>query len=141
MPESTSEAERLVQEYAQLWNDQDFGRISEVVSEDFVHKTPPAPGGEVRGPDEVEEFMRQFTSAFPDFRAEIIDSLSSGEKAMVETKFNMTHEGEFNDIPPTGRQVEIQSLAKVKVEDGQLQEMNEYADQQEILDQLGVVED
>lgn len=140
MGQSASEAERLVQEYAELWNEQDFSRIPDVVPESFVHKTPPAPNGEVRGPDEVEAFMRQFTAAFPDFQAEVIDSVSSGDKAAVEIRFNMTHEGEFNDIPPTGREVEVQSLAMIQTEGGELQEIREYANMQDILDQLGVTE-
>lgn len=141
MSESASEAEQLMQQYAELWSEQDFSNISDVVSESFVHKTPPAPNGEARGPDGVEEFMRRFTSAFPDFQAEIVDSLSSGDRAAVETKFTMTHEGEFNGIPPTGREVEIQSLAIVQTADGKLQEIREYADRQELLDQLGITEE
>lgn len=141
MAESASEPERLAQEYAELWTEQDFSRISEVVPESFVHRSPGAPGGEVQGPDGVEEFMRQITSAFPDFQAEIVDSISSEDKAAVETKFTMTHEGEFLGIPPTGREIEFQSLAKVQTAGGELQEFREYANVQELLDKLGAMDD
>lgn len=141
MSESATEAERLIHQYAELWSNQNTSQISDVVSESFVHKTPMAPGGEIRGPDGVEEFMNQMTSAFPDFQAEIVESLSSGDRAAVETEFKMTHEGEFKGIPPTGQVVEMRSLAMVQTADGKLQEIREYADRKGMLDQLGVTEE
>lgn len=141
MSETATEAEQLVRQYADLWEEQDVSSISDVVPESFVHKTPPAPGGEARGHDGVEQFMRQISSAFSDLQIEIVDTLTSGDRAMIEAKFNMTHTGEFNGIPPTGREVEIQSLGKVRVADGELQEYVEYINLQELLEQLGVTED
>ena len=138
MAEATREAEQLMRDYAELWNKQDYGKIPEVVSESFVHVTPGAPDGEARGPDGVESFMREIYTAFPDFEVEIIDMLVSEGTAMAESKFSMTHEGEFDGIPPTEREVEIQSMAKCKVSDSELQELREYVNVQEIYEQLGV---
>lgn len=140
MAQSTSETERLASEYVELWTQQDYGSISAVVSDSFVHETPAAPDGKVQGREGVEAFMREITTAFPDFEAELVDTLSSGERGMVETEFTMTHEGEFNGIPPTGREVEIRSLAKIRVADGKLQELVEYVNMQELAEQLGVTE-
>jgi predicted ester cyclase len=50
------------------------------------------------------------------------------------------HEGEFNDIPPTGREVELRAMAKFLVDDGKVTEHREYHDRQDFLEQLGVTD-
>lgn len=141
MTEATTEAEQLAREYKDLWNEQAYSKIPEVVSESFVLYDETAPGGEVRGPDGLEEWMRQFTSAFPDFHVEILDMLASEEMIMAEATYTMTHEREFNGIQPTEREVELRAMAKFVVEDGKITEHREYHDRQEILEQLGVTEE
>jgi steroid delta-isomerase-like uncharacterized protein len=140
MSQATQDVEQLVREYVELWNEQAYSDISDVVSDSFVHETPAAPEGEARGHDGLEMFMREITSGFPDFEATIVDIIVSEDRAMVETEFTMTHEGEFNGIPPTGAEVEIRSLANVRAADGDLQELREYLNQQEFLEQLGLTE-
>lgn len=85
--------------------------------------------------------MREFTSAFPDFHVEITDFVTSGDAVIAESTYTMTHEGEFNGVPPTNRKVELRAMAKLLVKDGKIQEHREYHDRQEILEQLGVAEE
>jgi steroid delta-isomerase-like uncharacterized protein len=138
MTQETQEAEQLARDYAELWNEQDYSRIPDVVSESFVHVSPGAPDGEARGHDGLEEFMRQITASFPDFEVEIIDMLADEGTVMSENIFTMTHEGEYEGVPPTGQEVEVGSMAKLSVDDGKLQEVREYVNEQEIYEQLGV---
>ena len=102
-------------------------------------ETPAAPGGEVRGPDEAQAVMEKVTSGFPDFRAEITDTFTRGNEGMAELRFTMTHEGEYEDIPPTGREAERRGTSKWRVADGKLQELRDCADMRSLLEQLGVV--
>lgn len=101
----------------------------------------PTPEGEVRGQDGLEEWIRQFTSPFPDFRVEVHDLLASEETAMAEATYTMTHEDEFDGIPSTERQVELRAMAKFVVEDGKVKEHWEYHDRRELLEQLGVTDE
>lgn len=52
-----------------------------------------------------------------------------------------THEGEFNGIPPTGREVDQQGMEKLRLADNRVQEAHIYFDRQEMLTQLGVTEE
>lgn len=140
MVQTTSDAEQVVRDYTEMWSERDYSRISRVVSDSFVHRTPGAPDGEVRGRDGLEAFMREIEMAFPDFEVSIIDMLATDETVMTENEFTMTHEGEFNGIPPTGREVEFRSMATCRVTDGELTELREYLDMQGILEQLGAVD-
>jgi steroid delta-isomerase-like uncharacterized protein len=139
MAQTTTDAEQVVRAYEDLWNNRAYSKIPEVVSESFVHKDPAV--GEVRGHDGLEAFIREIKTGFPDFQVEIINLLASDSLVMDEAKFTMTHEGEFNDIPPTGREVEFRGMAINHIEDGKLQEHRQYYDRQDFFHQLGLTDE
>jgi predicted ester cyclase len=85
--------------------------------------------------------MREFTTSFPDFHVDVIDVLVDDDAVAVEVRYTMTHEGEFNDIPPTGRTVDVGGMGKLLLEDGKVTEHREFHDQLEVLEQLGVLEE
>ena len=140
MAEVTSDAERTVRAHAEMWNDQDPSKIPDVVSESYVEYNPAAPEGEIRGRDGLAEWMDEITSAFPDFEAELLDVVADEETVVAEVAFRMTHEGEFDGIPPTGREITFRGMGKFRVEDGTVQELRNYFDTQTFFDQLGVAE-
>jgi steroid delta-isomerase-like uncharacterized protein len=144
----TTEPEQLVKAYVDVWNEQDYSTIPDVVSESFVLYDPaapeegvPGPKREVHGPDGLELFIRGVVTRFPDFHVNIIDVLSSGDLVMYEGKITMTHEGEFDGIPPTGQEVEIRTMSTYRIEDGEIQEHRVYFNQQEVFEQLGLAEE
>lgn len=148
MTEASQDAEDLVRAYVDVWNERAYSEIPDLVSDSFVMHDPaapadgiPGPEGEVHGPDGLETFMRGVATGFPDFRIAISDLISSGELVMYEGSMTMTHEGEFDGIPPTGKRVEAREMAKFRVGDGHVQEHRAYFDQQEIFEQLGIADD
>ena len=134
------EAEQVVREYAAMWSEQDAARIPDLVSESFTGACPEAEGT-VQGHDELGGLMREFTSAFPDFHVEIIDLFTSGKTVVAEATYTMTHEGAFNGMDPTGREVEMRAMARFRFDDGKIAEHREYHDRQEIREQLGIMEE
>jgi predicted ester cyclase len=53
----------------------------------------------------------------------------------------MTHEGEFDGIPPTGRKVEVPEMAKYYVVDSEIRVYRVCFDQQAVFEQLGLTEE
>lgn len=147
MSGATPQAERLVTDYVEMWNEQDYARIPELVSDSFVMYDPaapeegvPGPAGEVHGPDGLETFMRGVFAGFPDFQWTILDMLSAENTVMYEARVTMTHEGEIYGTPPTGREVDIKEMAKYRIRDGRIQEHRIYIDEQQIAQQLGLTD-
>jgi len=140
MTQATMESERLVTGYVEAWNEQDYPAIPELVSESVVVRNPTAPEGVIHGRDELEAFMRGVTAGFPDFHVTILDLLAGENQVMYEAELTMTHEGEFEGMPPTGREVKIREMANCRVADGRIQEYRIYFDQQEVFEQLGLSE-
>lgn len=141
MAEATPDTERAVEDHMEMWNEREYASVSDVVSDSYVESNPVAPGGEIRGPDGLEEWMREITAAFPDIEGEILDLLAADETAMAELQFSMTHEGEFGELPPTGRAVEFRAMATFLVEDGEITELRNYFDSQALFEQLGVADE
>lgn len=148
MAEATPEPERIVNAYVDMWNERDYARIPDLVAESFVMYDAAAPAegvagpeGEVHGRDGLEAFMRGVAAGFPDFELTILDTVSRDDLVMYEAEIAMTHEGEFDGIPPTGRTVEMREMSKCRVEDGVVREHRVYFDQQEVFEQLGLADD
>jgi steroid delta-isomerase-like uncharacterized protein len=148
MSETKSGGEQLVRTYVDVWNERDYAKLPDLVSESFVMHDPaapeegvPGPAAEVHGPDGLKQFIRQLTTGFPDLEVTILDLVSSDELVMYEGEISMTHEGEFDGIPPTGRTAQFREMSKFRVADGAIREHRVYFDQQGIYEQLGLTED
>jgi steroid delta-isomerase-like uncharacterized protein len=134
------DAEQLIRAFAEIVNEQDYDRLPEIVTEDFVWRTPAAPGGEMQGPEAAEDVIERITDGFPDFHAEPADVFVEGNEGIAMVQFTGTHEGEFMDIPPTNEEFELVGTTKARVTGGKLQEQHDVANMQALLVQLGVAE-
>jgi len=116
----TIQHEQLVSDLEALVN----GDLSkrDVLSESIMWHNPGLPGGVAHGRGEVVEYIREIQAAFPDLRFAVVEMLAEDDVVMIEITLAGTHEGEFQGIPPTGREVEIQGMEKYLVSDGQLAE-------------------
>jgi steroid delta-isomerase-like uncharacterized protein len=148
MARSTSDAEQFVTAYVAMWNDGDYAKIPELVSESFVMydtNAPaddvPGPAGEVHGPDGLETWIRAITTGFPDFEADVQEMLVSDDRVMYEVTLTGTLGGEFAGVPPTGRDVELSAMESYRVEDGAIHEHRTYYDRLEFLNQLGLTDE
>jgi len=141
MARATRDAEGTVRAYVDVWNERDYSKIPEVVSESVSVYNPTAPGGEVHGRDGLEAFMRGVVAGFPDFHVTVHDVVSNDDLVMYDATLTMTHEGEFDGIPPTGREVEVSEMAKYHVADDKVREYRVCFDQQAVFEQLGLTDE
>lgn len=135
---SSSKHDQLRNDYVDLWNG-DFSKL-DVVSETVAVYDPGAPDGEVHGRDALEALLEDVRTGFPDFQVTVEDTLTSEDLVMGEWTATGTHEGEFNDVPPTEREIDLTGMDKIRVVDGKVQEHRLYYDLQEMFEQLGVAE-
>lgn len=140
MAEPMQDPERLLDEYVTIWNEAEYSKLPDVVAESVTVSDPGAPEGEVHGRDSLEAYLRELRTGFPDFTVTIDDMLASDEVIMAEWTVSGTHEGEFNDIPPTERELELTGMDKILVADGKVQEHRIHYNLQEMFEQLGLSE-
>lgn len=139
MAETTTEPERVVTEYANAINERELSKVSDVLSESFTFTGPMA--GTIRGAENAEAYIGEIFEGFSDFRITVREMLADGNVVVTESTLSGTHDGEFDGIPPTHREVEIPEMAKFVVEDGKLQAERAYFDQHGFLEQLGLADE
>jgi steroid delta-isomerase-like uncharacterized protein len=118
-------ARRIVEE---MWNTQNLKVVDEVYSPEF--------GG---GHEATKQFVSANLAAFPDLQITIQDQVA--ENDLVATRYMMrgTHQGEFANIPPTGRQFTVTGIEMHRFAAGKLIELWNIVDLLGMLQQLGVI--
>jgi predicted ester cyclase len=95
---------------------------------------------EVMAPDLVERLKASpFPSAFPDVHITIEDQIAEGDKVVTRWTDRGTHQGEYLDIAPTGKQVEYTGISIDRIADGKIVESWLESDRWGLMQQLGAV--
>ena len=139
---NTTEHEQTLntyQDYEDLWNG-DLSKL-DVVAESISFYNSSLPEGELHGREAFEAYLREIRSAFPDWHVVADDLLVSDGIVMKEWTITGTHEGEFQGVPPTGREIEFNGMDKIVIADGKVQEARLYHNPRELPEQLGLTED
>lgn len=139
MSEATTDAEQLVSEYVDAWNERNFQRFADLLAESFSFTSPTA--GTVHGRENCEAYAEAVVTGFSDFQVIVQEMVAEETLVMTESVLVGTHDGEYEGIPPTNEEIELRDMAKFVVEDGKIQEERLYFDRQELFDQLGLLDE
>ena len=94
------------------------------------------------GPLDLEawsQFTAAFVEAFPDLRLTVEDIFSTEDMVAARVAFRGTHRGEFQGIPPTGKEVAFSSMEFNRVADGKVEEHWVELDLLGLMQQLGAI--
>ena len=109
----------VVRQFISATNEQNFGAYDELLSDHMVSHFP---GGVTLDRGQTEDGERSFAAAFPDIVRTIEDLVAEGDKIVARTSLVGTHQGQFQGIAATGREVRITALAIYRVENGKITE-------------------
>ncbi len=76
--------------------------------------------------------------AFPDLHYAVHDVVAAGDQVAVRWTATGTHRGEFEGVPPTGKQVTMAGMSLCRMEDSQIHEMWNVWDSLGLMQQIGV---
>jgi predicted ester cyclase len=110
--------------------------FDELIAPNYVNYNFPAPAPGLEG---FKMVIGMFLSAFPDMQVTLEDELADGDKVITRGYFAGTHQGDFQGIPPTGKQVKVKYIDIWRVENGKLVENWVQMDQVGMMQQLGVI--
>src|SRR5215211_6231369 len=81
----------------------------EIVDEIFERYISHQPDGSTleRGPEDIKRFQGEYHSAFSDFHISIEDQIAEGDKVVSHYTIRGIHQGDFRDMAPTGKEIEI----------------------------------
>ena len=110
--------------------------FDELIAPSYVNYDLPAP---TPGPEGFKMIIGLFRAAFPDMRVTIEEELAEGNKVTTRGYFTGMHNGDFQGIPPTGKQIKVKYIDIWRVENGKLVENWVQMDQLGLMQQLGVI--
>lgn len=85
------------------------------------------------------QLTQAFQTGFPDQDTKTNELLADGDKVAARFTFRGTQNGEFQQIPPTGKAVTMSGMAFWRLADGKIAEHWVETDALGMLQQLGVV--
>ena len=137
---ATTEAEN--EAIARRWHEEaingsNLDVIDEIVSPDVVHRAGTFPDGE--GPQAVKAVLGALLTGFPDVRHTIEQVVTADDLVIVRWQAAGTHEGEFQDLAPTGKPVTWTGINIFRIECGRISEEWSEVDGLGRLWQLGVL--
>ncbi len=137
-PTSAQENIDLVHRMVDALNATDVDAQDEFWTGDMIWHGPPG-FGDIHGIEAFKgEVLGQFFSAFPDFHGEFEIELADDNWVAGTGIVTGTHQGDWFNIPPTGRQMEMRYSDFWRIENGRLAENWVMIDHVGVLEQLGV---
>ena len=113
LEENKAIARRFLDE---LWNRSNFGLVDQLLASDYDGHSSTV----IRGPEGAMEFVPRLRNAFPDFQFSILDQIAEGDKVATRWTIRGTHEGEFQGIPSSGKQIEMTGITIFRIANGKL---------------------
>ena len=120
-PEQNKEIVRRV--LAEGVNTGDLSVFQEMLAPEYArHSQATLEMPEIRGIDQMLEFLQWNFTAFPDWHEEIVLMLAEGDMVALITRGTGTHIGPMGDTPPTGKTLEIMNYIVHRIEGGKIAE-------------------
>ena len=123
----------LVRNYLAAFNREDREAMAESLADDVVEHVP---HGTLRGPEEVMDFLEDYTDAFPDYAGETENIIAQDDRVVVRYTARGTHSGTFEGVEPTGHQVEWTGIVIYRIADDEIAEVWLETDRLGLLEQL-----
>jgi steroid delta-isomerase-like uncharacterized protein len=138
---SAQENATLARRIYQLFSDDKFDGVLELVSEDAEIVLVPF-GQTFHGRDGFAQFMQGFKGAFPDIRIAVTNQVATEEYVVSEFTARGTHTGPLQTpagaIPPTGQTVDFVVCEVWKMKNSQITSLHNYQDAAAIMRQIGL---
>ena len=135
---SVEDNEATIRRWIEAYNDRDRQAEADLLAPGYVAHVPGAPGPLV-GLEAWTQFSGSFAEAFPDIRLTVEDIFSAGEMVAARVAFHGTHRGEFQGMPPTGKEVAFSSIEINRVVGGKVEEHWVELDLLGLMQQLGAI--
>lgn len=118
---STEENKAILNRLEEAINKGNLDVVDEIFTSNYVRHDPSALLREV-GREEYKQAFTKLRHAFPDAHWTLEDVLVDGDKVIGRWTFHGTHQGQFFNIPPGGKEVTYPIIAIYRIVDGKIAE-------------------
>jgi steroid delta-isomerase-like uncharacterized protein len=126
----------LLREWAAAWSSHDLDRVASLFTDDCIYEDVTM-NVVNRGKDQLKAFGAAFFAALPDFRIELTEFFTSGDRGSMEWVMSGTHRGDLPGIPATGEPVSLRGCTICELRGGKIRRNSDYWDMATFLKQIG----
>lgn len=134
---STEQNKAVVLQFYGAFDNRNIDQALTILAPNFVAHMAGVPN--LLDADGFKQFGLAFYYAFPDGKHSFDQVIVEGNKVVTCGTFTGTHQGEFQGLPPTGKQVKFSVMHIDRVEDGKIVEHWGQGDTIGLMQQLGIV--
>jgi predicted ester cyclase len=107
--------------YEGIWNVGDLAAIPELLALEFAFRG--SLGSEMRGHKPFEDYVCLVRASLSNYRCEILDCVTEGDRAFAKMRFSGFHSGPFRGYQPTGKPVQWLGAALFRFDRGVIAEL------------------
>jgi len=120
------------------WNTKIDEKIIQLYSVDYSGED--LTGSKKRsGTEGVKDWLNSVLRAFPNIHYTLLDYVESGDRLVLHWLADGNHHGSFLKIPASGKQVKINGISILKIENGKISEGKLFWDLAGVLRQIGLL--
>lgn len=124
----------VVKKYHEVWTNGQVTELDKILAPDFVCHF--INGIEWKGIEGAKNSISSHRKSFPDWKEEIVDMVSEGDKVVTRYKSTGTHQGTFEGLDSTGIKVTIYETSIYRIADGKIAEQWGFPDGLSLNNQL-----
>ena len=111
----------------ELFTQGNLDAADEVYAPDYVGHDPSNPE-DVRGLQAAKQAASDYRRAFPDLRVSVEDLVAEGDRVVARVTMRGTHQGDFQGLAPTGKEVQVRAIEIFRISNGKIIEHWGHAD-------------
>jgi steroid delta-isomerase-like uncharacterized protein len=93
----------------------------------------------VVGVKDFKAYYQNYLTGFTNITFTIVDAFGQDDRIVKHWNFKGTHTGDFFGIPATGKEVNVNGVTLVKMKDGKIAQEQDFLDNLEFMQQLGLI--
>lgn len=127
----------VVKNFWEVWSNFDYDAMRESLDPDFGYFWPSNIAKPVPKEETLEVGM-SIQNGFPVLKRCLEEMIAEGNKVAFRLISKATHQGNFNGIPPTGKEIKNSVIGIFTVRNGKIVEYREEKDHLGVMQQLGM---
>ncbi|NHC24326.1 ester cyclase [Nocardioides sp. IC4_145] len=127
---------RIADAWEQAWNHGEVDALDEVLAVDYRRTSLIDP--RVLDREDMKRTIRQMRASFPDLITRVDQCIEGPDTLAILWRSSGTHLGEFADVPPTGKRIEVAGASFCRIKNSLITDEVETWDPRDILATLGI---
>jgi predicted ester cyclase len=127
----------MAKSFYPLFEKGDWASIEKMISADFTDHNPWTPPAGVSGRDTAMKALKDFRTAFPNMKFEILHTAVDGDMVFVHYHFTASNDGPFMGMPATNKKLDFTGIDLLGIKDSIFTEHWDYGDNITFMKQMG----